>query len=255
MRNAYAETAHAMVVKRLRVVLAVLCCAGTFWHCGTTATTIGQESLAEPRQQMVERQLRARDITDARVLAAMAKVPRHLFVPDPVRGLAYQDRPLPIGYDQTISQPYIVAYMTQMIGVAPDARVLEVGTGSAYQAAVLAELVAEVYTIEIVPELASRARETLASLDYTNVHTREGDGYRGWIEHAPFDGIMVTAAPDHVPQPLIDQLAVGGRMVIPVGNRRQQMTIITRTPDGIAREVTIPVLFVPMTGEGRRGGG
>ena len=155
-------------------MLAVLCCAGTFWHCGTTATTIGQESLAEPRQQMVERQLRARDITDARVLAAMAKVPRHLFVPDPVRGLAYQDRPLPIGYDQTISQPYIVAYMTQMLGVAPDARVLEVGTGSAYQAAVLAELVAEVYTIEIVPELASRARETLASLDYTNVHHEGG---------------------------------------------------------------------------------
>ena len=254
MPGAYARSARAGTTRAACAAPVVLVCAGLSWGCSTPAASVASDRTAELRRQMVERQLRARDIRDTRVLAAMGKVPRHLFVPEAIRSLAYQDRPLPIGYEQTISQPYIVAHMTQALGVGPDARVLEVGTGSGYQAAVLAELVREVYTIEIVPELASRARQTLTSLAYANVSVREGDGYRGWVEHAPFDGIMVTAAPDHVPQPLVDQLAVGGRLVIPVGDVFQQMTIITKTSDGIVREVTIPVLFVPMTGEGRGGG-
>jgi protein-L-isoaspartate(D-aspartate) O-methyltransferase len=207
---------------------------------------------ARARQRMVDEQLRARDITDERVLAAMARVPRHLFVPEAVRDRAYDDRPLPIGYGQTISQPYIVAYMTQALELGADAktrgRVLEIGTGSGYQAAVLAELVREVYTIEIIKELAERASATLAALGYTNVVVRHGDGYLGWPERAPFDGILVTAAPDHVPQPLVDQLAVGGRLVLPVGRFFQEMTIVTKTPQGLRRRTTIPVLFVPMTG-------
>ncbi len=207
---------------------------------------------ARARERMVAEQLRARDITDERVLAAMAKVPRHRFVPEAVREQAYEDRPLPIGYGQTISQPYIVAYMTQALELGPEAktraRVLEIGTGSGYQAAVLAELVHQVYTIEIIKELAERARATLAALGYTNVFVRHGDGYLGWPEQAPFDGIVVTAAPDHVPQPLVDQLAVGGRLVVPVGRWFQEMTIVTKTPQGLRRRTTIPVLFVPMTG-------
>ena len=204
------------------------------------------------RMRMVERQLLARDITDPRVVRAMRRVPRERFVPPDQRQRAYEDRPLPIGYRQTISQPYIVAYMTQALRLTPDAKVLEVGTGSGYQAAVLAELAAAVYSIEIITQLAERARDTLAELGYANVQVRHGDGYAGWPEQAPFDAIMVTAAPDHVPQPLVDQLAVGGRLIIPVGQNRQTLTILTRTEDGVEQDTTLPVLFVPMTGEAER---
>ena len=160
--------------------------------------------------------------------------------------------PLPIGYQQTISQPYIVAYMTQALRLAPEAKVLEVGTGSGYQAAVLAELAATVYTIEIIPQLATRARAVLDELEYDNVQVRQGDGYAGWPEEAPFDAIIVTAAPDHVPQPLVDQLALGGQLIIPIGQGRQALTILTRAEDGVEHETTLPVVFVPMTGQAER---
>jgi protein-L-isoaspartate(D-aspartate) O-methyltransferase len=200
----------------------------------------------EARRRMVDQQLRGRDIRDERVLRAMLRVPRHRFVPTGIRSLAYLDRPLPIGWGQTISQPYIVAYMTEAAQVAADDTVLEVGTGSGYQAAVLHELAAAVYTIEIVPGLAARARETLAELGYDRVHVRTGDGYAGWPEHAPFDAIVVTAAPDHVPPALVEQLAVGGRLVIPVGTTRQEMLVISRDSTGATVQRTIPVRFVPL---------
>ncbi len=199
---------------------------------------------------MVDDQIEARGIRDPRVLGAMRKVPRDRFVPPDVVSLAYADQPLPIGHGQTISQPYIVAYMSEALRVTPQSKVLEIGTGSGYQAAILGELAREVYTIELIPELAARARATLESLGYANVHVRTGDGYLGWPEEAPFDAIMVTAAPDHVPQPLVDQLAVGGRLVIPVGDFDQEIRILTRTPAGIEESRTIPVRFVPL----RRGG-
>ncbi len=202
--------------------------------------------------RMVDQQLLARDITDPRVVSAMRRIPRERFVPPDQQQQAYEDRPLPIGYRQTISQPYIVAYMTQALELTAHAKVLEVGTGSGYQAAVLAELAASVYSIEIVAQLAERARDTLAKLGYGNVQVREGDGYAGWQEQAPFDAIMVTAAPDHIPQPLIDQLAIGGRLIIPVGQDRQTLTLLTRTEEGVEQVATLRVLFVPMTGEAER---
>jgi len=186
------------------------------------------------------------------VLAAMDKVPRHRFVPEENRRWAYVDGPLDIGYDQTISQPYIVAYMTQALDPQSTDRVLEIGTGSGYQAAVLAEIVKDVYTIEIVEPLATRAAALLGELGYENVHTRAGDGYKGWPEAAPFDAIIVTCAPDHIPQPLIDQLAVGGKLVIPVGSWSQEMVIVTKTDKGVMEKRTIGVRFVPMTGEARK---
>jgi protein-L-isoaspartate(D-aspartate) O-methyltransferase len=200
---------------------------------------------------MVQEQIAARDIRDSRVLQAMTRVPRDRFVPALYRDAAYDDRPLSIGYGQTISQPYIVAWMTEALRLTRTSRVLEIGTGSGYQAAVLAELAQSVYTIEIVGELAERARQTLTELGYRNVQVRHGDGYRGWPEEAPFDGIMVTAAPDHVPKPLVDQLKVGGRMVIPVGRQEelQQMTVITKTSTGIVSRETLPVRFVPLVRE------
>ena len=204
------------------------------------------------RLDMVEQQLMARDITDPRVIDAIRRVPRDRFVPATQRAAAYEDRPLPIGYRQTISQPYIVAFMTQALQLTEDTRVLEIGTGSGYQTAVLAELASQVYSIEIVPELAARALETLADLGHANVETRVGDGYQGWPDAAPFDAIIVTAAPDHVPAPLLAQLAPGGRMVIPVGQDRQSLTLITRDDDGVTRRNLLPVLFVPMTGEAER---
>ena len=202
--------------------------------------------------EMVDRQIRARGVRDERVLEALRRVPRHEFVPAAQVPNAYEDSPLPIGEGQTISQPYIVGYMTEQLQVTPESRVLEIGTGSGYQAAVLAELVKDVYTIEIVAALAQRAKETLERRGYKNVHVRAGDGYRGWPEEAPFDRIIVTAAPDHIPQPLVDQLAVGGRMIIPVGDYYQQMTIITKTEKGVVQQRTIDVIFVPMTGEAQR---
>ncbi len=205
------------------------------------------DGFAPARAAMVRDQIERQGVTDARVLDAMRSVPRHRFVPAALQHLAYADRPLPIGHRQTISQPYIVAYMTEALGVAGTHQVLEVGTGSGYQAAVLAQLARTVYTIEIVPELARRAAATLKDLGYTNVRVREGDGYAGWPEYAPFDRIMVTAAPEQIPQPLVDQLRAGGRMVIPVGGAEQWMTIVEKTPAGVVQRRTIPVRFVPFT--------
>jgi protein-L-isoaspartate(D-aspartate) O-methyltransferase len=196
---------------------------------------------------MVEDQIERRGITDPAVLAAMRAVPRHRFVPPDQASAAYDDRALPIGFGQTISQPYVVAYMTQALQLAPAHRVLEVGTGSGYQSAILAEIVKDVQTMEIVPELAARARELLAELGYSNVHVRSGDAYAGLPELAPFDRIIVTAAPDHVPQPLIDQLAVGGRMIVPVGGSRQQLVLVTKDADEIHSERLLDVVFVPLT--------
>jgi protein-L-isoaspartate(D-aspartate) O-methyltransferase len=210
---------------------------------------------------MVERQLRGAGIRDPSVLGAVARVPRHRFVPPAAVPAAYDDTPLPIGFGQTISQPYIVGFMTQAAGVAPGARVLEIGTGSGYQAAVLAEVLGpagSVYSIEIVPELAARARATLAELGYATVHVRAGDGYRGWPEHAPFDAIVVTAAPDHVPPALVAQLALGGRLVIPVGTQaagEQELLVISRDARGVTTRRTLPVRFVPFTGEAARDSG
>jgi protein-L-isoaspartate(D-aspartate) O-methyltransferase len=204
---------------------------------------------AASRQAMVDTQIASRGVTDSLVLRAMAKVPRHLFVPESVRSHAYDDTALPIGHGQTISQPYIVAVMTEAIGVRPGQKVFEVGTGSGYQAAVLAEMGVEVYTMEIVEPLAASAAELLKSLGYKAVHVRAGDAYQGWVEHSPFDAVIVTAAPEHVPEPLIEQLKVGGRMVIPVGDQYQDLLLLTKTPDGVEKKSLGPVIFVPMTGE------
>ena len=208
-----------------------------------------EPDLAMRRLDMVERHIRARGISNARVLAAMRKVPRERFIPPELISRAYDDTPLAIGQGQTISQPYIVAYMAEALDIAPDHVVLEVGTGSGYHAAVLGELAKQVYTIEIVPELAKRAAATLAAAGYRNVTVREGDGYAGWPEHAPFDRILVTAAPDQIPKPLLDQLAVGGKLVIPVGPQGapQWMTVVEKTASGITQRRTIPVQFVPFT--------
>ena len=206
------------------------------------------------REQMVKRQLQARDIDDPRVLEVMGDVPRHRFVPASQISQAYDDRPLSIGEGQTISQPYIVALMTQLARPQKASRVLEVGTGSGYQAAVLAGLVQEVYTIEIVPRLARRAASLLSELGHENVQVRHGDGYQGWPEQAPFDCILVAAAPREVPPPLLEQLAVGGRLVIPVGstNMTQTLVLIERTKKGFERSQVIPVRFVPMTGKAQQ---
>jgi protein-L-isoaspartate(D-aspartate) O-methyltransferase len=201
------------------------------------------------RAAMVRDQLQGRDVQDPRVLTAMSRVPRHLFVPDAGRVDAYGDYPLPIGYGQTISQPYIVGFMSQSLEVEPHHRVLEIGTGSGYQAAILAELAREVYTIEIVAPLAELARKTLDELGYKNVRIKTGNGYLGWPEQAPFDRVMVTAAPDDVPRPLVEQLRVGGLMAIPVGTIDQELRILRRTDSGLELLRTLPVRFVPMVGK------
>ncbi len=200
------------------------------------------------RLRMVERQIVARGVKDERVLEAMRTIPRHRFVPPEYRSSAYDDAPAPIGFGQTISQPYIVAYMTEILRLKPGDRVLEIGTGSGYQAAVLAEIVREVYTIEIVPELAERARSLLRDLGYESVQVRTGDGYLGWPEHAPYDAVIVTAAPDTIPSALIEQLADGGRMVVPVGEAGsvQELTLLTRTAQGVRRVYLMLVRFVPL---------
>ena len=198
--------------------------------------------------RMVEEQIVARGVQDPAVLAAMRRVPRHEFVPEVSRVAAYADRPLPIGEGQTISQPYIVALMSELAAVRPRARVLEIGTGSGYQAAVLATLGAEVYTIEIVSSLAARAAATFTRLGYHTIHTRKGDGFRGWPEAAPFAAIVVTAAPAEVPPALLAQVALGGRLVIPVGTAEQELQVHERTADGVRVRSVIPVRFVPMTG-------
>jgi protein-L-isoaspartate(D-aspartate) O-methyltransferase len=213
-----------------------------------------EEHFAELRERMVRRQIEARAVRDPRVLAAMRKVARHRFVPRDQRERAYEDYPLPIGHGQTISQPYIVAFMTEALELKEGCRVLEIGTGSGYQAAVLGAVCKEVYTIEIVQPLAERARAALKELGFKNVNVRHGDGYRGWPDKAPFDGILVTAAPTEVPKPLLEQLKVGGRLVLPLGSWDQDLIRITRTADGYKRESLLPVRFVPMTGEAQQPG-
>jgi protein-L-isoaspartate(D-aspartate) O-methyltransferase len=230
----------------LRMLLALACLTAGATSC-TPASTAADHAAA--RARMVQEQLEARGIRDPRVLAAMGKVPRHEFVSARYRSQAYDDHPLPIGEQQTISQPYVVAYMTEQLQLTGGEHVLEIGTGSGYQAAVLAEICRDVYTIEIIEQLATRARATLERLGYRTVHVRAGDGYRGWPEVAPFDAIIVTAAPDHVPQPLIDQLKIGGRMIVPVGEANQALVRLTKTADGVREEHLLPVRFVPMTGE------
>lgn len=201
---------------------------------------------AARRLKMVQTQLKGRDITDQKVLSIMSKVPRHEFVPLISITAAYGDYPLSIGYGQTISQPYIVAYMTQELHLKGSERVLEIGTGSGYQAAVLAETCAQVYSIEIVPQLAASSAEKLRELGYENVTVKEGDGYKGWPEYAPFDAIIVTAAPPKVPKALLDQLKIGGRLIVPEGDYFQVLRLYTRTAKGIEMENLIPVRFVPM---------
>jgi protein-L-isoaspartate(D-aspartate) O-methyltransferase len=220
-------------------------------HGGDEATRQDEaDRFAAARRQMVEEQLRFRDIVDSRVLEAMGRVPRERFVPAAVRSHAYEDHPLPIGLDQTISQPYIVALMVQIARPKPEDRALEVGVGCGYQAAILCGLCEHVYGIEILDALAAATRQRLAELGYANVTVRCGDGSAGWPEEAPFDVILVSAAPDRVPQPLIDQLAPGGRLLIPVGRYSQQLLLIEKLPDGTCRRIDIaPVQFVPMTGE------
>jgi len=214
----------------------------------SAAQQVSDEEYTKQRRQLVE-QLRSEGIENKEVLDALLKVPRHRFVPPSYRHLAYRNHPLPIGQDQTISQPFIVGYMTEAAEIASGEKVLEIGTGSGYQAAVLAELAKEVYTIEIIPELAERSRALLGEMGYKNLHVKTGNGYEGWVEHAPFDAIVVTAAPDQVPKALVEQLAVRGKMVIPVGTSYQQMLIITKTELGVVERRTIPVAFVPMTGK------
>lgn len=216
--------------------------------CGQKAPLASD--FAAQRQRMVQQQLTTRGINDQRVLAAMGKVPREEFVTLESRAASYEDGPLPIGYGQTISQPYIVAFMTEQLRPKPRDRVLEVGTGSGYQAAILAELVSDVYSIEIVEPLAKNAEATLQRLGYKNVHVKFGDGYKGWPEEGPFDAIIVTCAPDKVPQPLVDQLKDGGRMVIPVGERfAQQLYLLEKKNGQLKESATLPVRFVPMTSE------
>ncbi len=211
------------------------------------------DPLLMQRLRMVETQIAQRGVKDSLVLRAMKKVPRHKFVPEFLKDFSYSDRPLSIGEDQTISQPYIVALMTETLKLGGDEKVLEIGTGSGYQAAVLAEIVSEVYTIEIIPSLGKRAKKLLDELGYKNVHAKIGDGYQGWPTAAPFDGIIVTAAPDHIPQPLIDQLKNGGRMIIPVGDFYQELILLTKNKKGkIKKKSVLPVIFVPMTGDAEK---
>ena len=223
-------------------------------EAGPTATT---DPYAAQRDRLVERTIVDRGISDPAVLAAMRTVPRHLFVLDEYLDEAYADHPLPIGYGQTISQPYLVAWMTELLELQPDDRVLEIGTGSGYQAAVLAVIVDKVYTIEIIPELAASAGERLARLGYANVVVKQGDGYFGWEEFAPYDAIIVTAAPDHLPQPLVGQLKEGGFIVIPIGPQGgfQSLWRFTRSGDELKAENLGGVRFVPLTGSGVEGGG
>jgi protein-L-isoaspartate(D-aspartate) O-methyltransferase len=210
-----------------------------------TSASVGIDFKAR-RQDMIRNQIEARGIKDRRVLEAMLKVERHRFVAGNLQHLAYEDRPLPIGSGQSISQPYIVALMTELLELEGNEKVLEIGTGSGYQAAILAELAKDVYTIEILPELANRAEQLLKDLGYQNIHVKCADGYLGWPEFAPFDAIIVTCAPDEVPQALIGQLADGGRMVIPIGSLFQELKLLVKKEGKIIQKNIIPVIFVPM---------
>lgn len=239
-----------------KILRPALLLAGTLIGTGACAgdATGPEKDWQRMREDMVTQQIEGRGVKDLRVLEALRRVERHRFVPEADRDQAYADHPLGIGAGQTISQPYIVALMTELSEARPGERFLEVGTGSGYQAAVLAEIVEEVYTIEIVESLGIQASKTLDALGYENIHCRIGDGYRGWPEAAPFDGILITAAPERVPEPLVEQLAVGGRMVLPLGPEGgdQELIVLEKQQDGsLERTRAIPVRFVPMTGEVR----
>jgi protein-L-isoaspartate(D-aspartate) O-methyltransferase len=214
---------------------------------GGVFSTQQSDNFSKKRGEMVKDQIQSRGVKDAAVLNAMRKVPRHRFVPSDKVLYAYEDSPLPIGYGQTISQPYIVAYMTEIINPKPVHRVLEIGTGSGYQAAVLSEIVSEVYTVEIIDELSKQAVSRLAKLNYKNVHVKTADGYYGWKEHAPFDAIVVTAAAEYIPPPLIEQLKEGGKMIIPVGSpfMVQELMLIEKSKGKIRTSAQMPVQFVP----------
>jgi len=205
-----------------------------------------KKNFEKERERMVRSQLAARGIKDAKVLDVMKKVPRHMFVPANMLSHAYSDEPLPIGEGQTISQPYIVAYMTEVLALQEGERVLEIGTGSGYQTAILAEIAQQVFTVELVGDLSQRAQEALKKLKYTNILYKIGDGTFGWDEQAPFDAIMVTAAPDKVPHSLEEQLKIGGRMIIPVGTAIQELVLVTRGKKKFKRKILLPVRFVPL---------
>jgi protein-L-isoaspartate(D-aspartate) O-methyltransferase len=231
----------------LRAKRATLCLLVALAGCKPAA--VPARDFAAERERMVRQQVAMRGLTDARLLAALRKVPRDQFVPVPVRHLAYTDQPLPIGYDQTISQPFIVAFMTAKLQLQPTDRVLEIGTGSGYQAAILAELVAQVYTIEIVAPLGERAKGTLQRLGYKNVQVKIGDGYQGWPEQAPFDAVIVTCAPEQVPRALVEQTREGGRVIIPVGAAgNQQLYLLEKQEGRLKQRAVLPVRFVPMRG-------
>jgi protein-L-isoaspartate(D-aspartate) O-methyltransferase len=214
--------------------------------------TDNNDIYSEKRRQMVNDQLISRGISDSNIIEAMLVVPRHRFVAQNLINHSYKDCPLPIGMGQTISQPYIVAYMTELLNLKKGDKVLEIGTGSGYQAAILAELGCEVYSIEIVEDLASRAQDILQNLGYKNIHFKKGDGYMGWKEHSPYDAIIVTAAPPEIPEPLTQQIKEGGKMVIPVGDYFQELILLKKTRDGLKEKKVTPVSFVPMTGEAQK---
>ncbi len=248
---------HNATIRVLSAVAVVILCVppGACNSHGNQGPAPVDPDWTMQRERMVSLQIEARGVKDPLVLESMRAVPRHLFVPENYRDAAYNDSPLPIGDSQTISQPYIVALMTELLEVKPGQRVLEIGTGSGYQAAVLAAIGIEVHSIEIRPRLCEQAARTLSELEYDSVQVRCGDGYGGWPEDSPYDGIIVTAAPDRVPEPLLEQLAQGAKMVIPVGDFYQELKVITRTPEGFDERSVIPVRFVPMTGEVERQGG
>jgi protein-L-isoaspartate(D-aspartate) O-methyltransferase len=237
-----------MAVRQARALLFLLLLGAS---C-KPAETSGREFAVE-RERMVREQVAMRGVTNERILTAMRKVPREQFVPEAMRDRSYSDQPLPIGYDQTISQPFVVAFMTEKLQLKSTDRVLEIGTGSGYQAAILGELAAEVYTIEIVEPLGKGAAATLQRLGYKKVHVKIGDGYKGWPEHAPYDAVIVTCAPDHVPQPLVQQIKEGGRIVIPVGPAGgQELYLLEKREGQLKQRAVLPVRFVPMTGEASR---
>lgn len=238
------------------VLAVVLIAVGALSLALGMPTARAQDSYGELRSRMVEEQIRGRGVRQQAVIEAMSSVPRHLFIPEPVRSEAYEDKPVPIEYNQTISQPYIVALMTELLELSGDEKVLEIGTGSGYHSAVLSRVADEVYSIEIIEPLANRAQTRLRALGFGNVQVRYGDGYAGWPEEAPFDAIILTAAPPRLPLPLIEQLRIGGRMVVPVGDYLQDLQLITKTSESdFTKQRIAPVRFVPMTGEVQKANG
>jgi len=241
-----------MKIKDLFISMLIFSFVSVIVSCAGSEEKISEIYYTRLRNQMVDNQIIARGIKDERVIKAMRKVPRHFFIPEKDREYAYDDRPVPIGSGQTISQPYIVALMTESLRLKGEEKVLEIGTGSGYQAAILAESAKEVYTIEIIKPLALTAKKRLKEMGYKNIEVMVGDGYQGWKEHSPYDCVIVTAAPPNVPQPLIDQLKVGGRMIIPVGKGFQYLILIEKSEKGIRKKKITGVSFVPMTGEAQQ---